>query len=624
MQYLRSVVTVLMIFFLVWTGRAVAMPFAMDSGFQPSLEILEDSAHSLNADSILDVPPQRWQRVDHGTPSYGFSGSVYWVRFSVSNDEERSQRLYVEVGYPLLNDVALYQMRDGRLMLPQKLGNSFPFHDRVVQHRNLLFPVVLRALHTDTFYMRIESNSALQFPVTVWGKQAFHAQDQLSIFQQGAYYGLVFVMVLYNLFLYWQIRDRVYLYYVMYVSTFSLAQMALNGFAYQMLWPDSPHWNQISIAVVTPAIVTFGCIFVCQALQLKKNAPLFRGLMMIMAVTGAVLFLASMVFAYHVMIKLVATLVIVSCSTALAISYLLWLRRKMRFAAYFSMAWTVFLFGVVCLAMSKFGLIPRNLLTESSAQVGSAIEIILLSYALAERLREAMASRLDAERESRLANEKILHIQQELTANLEKQFNIKTRELHDALEEVKILNAELTEISHTDQLTGARNRRFMDAFMVREIKRANRYHRPLSLIMMDIDHFKQVNDRYGHPVGDMCLQRVVQAITAELRRCHDEVCRYGGEEIAVVLPDTTLEGAAQRAQRIREAIEALVMDTGEEQFHVTISMGVSSTETPKIRDILSLTTAADQALYQAKRSGRNCVRVHGQRNNVHWLNKNTD
>lgn len=102
MQYLRSAVTVLMIFFLVWTGRAVAVPFAMDSGFQPSLEILEDSAHSLNADSILDVPPQRWQRVDHGTPSYGFSGSVYWVRFSVSNDEERSQHLYVEVGYPEL------------------------------------------------------------------------------------------------------------------------------------------------------------------------------------------------------------------------------------------------------------------------------------------------------------------------------------------------------------------------------------------------------------------------------------------------------------------------------------------------------------------------------------------
>jgi len=279
--------------------------------------------------------------------------------------------------------------------------------------------------------------------------------------------------------------------------------------------------------------------------------------------------------------------------------------------------------------LNKFGIIPRNFFTESAAQIGSAIEIILLSYALAERLRAASQQRLQAETEARAANEKLLVVQQDITSELEKKYFLKTRELEDALEKVHVLNAELTELSHTDQLTGVRNRRFLDVFLAREVKRAQRYKQPLSLIMIDIDHFKSVNDQFGHPVGDFCLKRVTQAIMASLRRSQDEVCRYGGEELAVILPDTTMQGAFHRAEVIRAAVENMLIETGDAQLRVTISLGVSSTEKGTASDPLALTTHADKALYSAKRLGRNrtCAYAVMPTNpyaNVHWLHKRTD
>lgn len=607
----------------------------------PVMHVLEDVDHAFDEVSIRQQDEQRWQALNDRAPSFGFSRSTYWARFSYQNTSDRAAPLYVEVGYPLLTEVTLYQVEKTiavsdlshakmlDITSTDTIGNGFPFNERRIQHRNLVFPVNVTANSFNTFYLKIHSQGAIQFPVVLWQPEQFYAQDQYQIFQHGAYYGLVFVMVLYNLFLFWQFRDRVYLLYVLYVSTFATTQLALTGFAYQLLWPTLPWWNQISIAVVTPTIVMLGCVFVRQALKLHEHARHLCRLINGMAMTGSVLIIASLLFPYQTMIKLVAALVIVACGLALYASYYVWLHRKQRFAAYFSFAWSVFLFGVVCLALNKFGIIPRNFFTESAAQIGSAIEIILLSYALAERLRAASQQRLQAETEARAANEKLLVVQQDITSELEKKYFLKTRELEDALEKVHVLNAELTELSHTDQLTGVRNRRFLDVFLAREVKRAQRYKQPLSLIMIDIDHFKSVNDQFGHPVGDFCLKRVTQAIMASLRRSQDEVCRYGGEELAVILPDTTMQGAFHRAEVIRAAVENMLIETGDAQLRVTISLGVSSTEKGTASDPLALTTHADKALYSAKRLGRNrtCAYAVMPTNpyaNVHWLHKRTD
>lgn len=611
----------LMLILLVLGGVPLAVAAGTESEV-PALEVLEDPTHLLQFDAVRQQPAGRWMQLGHNTPSFGFSRNIYWVRFSHQNPLAKKQRLYVDVGYPLLGDVTLYQW-DGRQWVGERhLGSQLPFSERRVQHRNLIFPVVIAPDARHEFYLRIQSASALQFPVTLWKREAFHSHEQSVSMQQGVYYGLVCVMALYSLFLYWQMRDRVYVWFALFMGVFSLMQLTLSGYAFQLLWPDSPGWNQISLAVMIPMMVSIGCLFAQQALQLQQHAPGFYRLASVLGVAGVVFAFGGLLYPYPVMIRLDAALVVVACAAALFASHYQWWRNRERFAAYFSLAWSVFLLGAVLLALNKLAILPRTWVSEIAAQLGSALAIVLWSCALAERATARAHDQLESERRSRVASEQLLQLQRENNTRLEHQFHSRTRELNDALEEVQVLNAELTEISHTDQLTGARNRRFMDAFLLREFKRARRFERPLSLMMIDADHFKAVNDNYGHPVGDLCLKRIIQMVTAQLRRCHDEVCRYGGEEIAVILPDTPLQGAMIQANRIREAIAAMHIEYGDTQIRLTVSIGVACTEMNKMDDPLTLVTAADHAMYQAKRAGRNRVRAY--ESNVLWLHKKGD
>ncbi len=180
-----------------------------------------------------------------------------------------------------------------------------------------------------------------------------------------------------------------------------------------------------------------------------------------------------------------------------------------------------------------------------------------------------------------------------------------TRKLNEA-------NAELTRLSSLDGMTGIANRRHFDETLQREWRRASRSAEPhpISLLLCDVDFFKQFNDSYGHQVGDECLKAVAHILQNQLRRPGDLVARYGGEEFAVVLPDTDVAGALQVAENLRAAVEALRITHRYSAAAnvVTISVGVSTYQ-PRRGDAQwsALLKAADEALYRSKQAGRNRV-----------------
>jgi diguanylate cyclase (GGDEF)-like protein len=194
----------------------------------------------------------------------------------------------------------------------------------------------------------------------------------------------------------------------------------------------------------------------------------------------------------------------------------------------------------------------------------------------------------------------------------------KTR-LDERAAELKRTHSSLHHMSLMDGLTQVANRRRFDEAMVDEWRRQRRViqgrepsRQPadledLALILIDVDHFKPYNDRYGHPVGDECLRRVAQAINGAISRASDLVARYGGEEFVVLLPGTPCAGASRVAERIREAVAALAIPHGASPVsdHVTISLGVAATDQALGVTPEALIQAADVALYQAKRAGRN-------------------
>ena len=203
-----------------------------------------------------------------------------------------------------------------------------------------------------------------------------------------------------------------------------------------------------------------------------------------------------------------------------------------------------------------------------------------------------------------IANEK-LDTQMPITDNLELQ------QMVSSLETLKTYAAQVKAMAETDGLTGCYNRRYLDTQIQKELSYANDHNMPLSLVMFDLDNFKQFNDQYGHVVGDQCLRQIVNAAKSILQRPTDILARYGGEEFMLLLPSSHLEDAYKIAERLRKTIIDLrIPHQNSAHFGiVTISLGVACWQPSQALDVNKLISLADEALYSAKQAGRNRTEV---------------
>ena len=185
----------------------------------------------------------------------------------------------------------------------------------------------------------------------------------------------------------------------------------------------------------------------------------------------------------------------------------------------------------------------------------------------------------------------------------------KIEELEELKSQLEVANERLKLLSNQDSLTGVPNRRSFDMFLEEEWQRCLRGQTAVSVLMIDIDHFKLFNDAYGHVAGDSCLRKVAHALASALNRSVDKVARYGGEEFAAILPETDAYGARQVAERMQQCIAKLAIEHSQSPTHnlVTISIGIGSIIPDRNTDSYSLVELADAALYEAKAKGRHRI-----------------
>ncbi|HEY3599630.1 MAG TPA: PleD family two-component system response regulator [Paraburkholderia sp.] len=183
------------------------------------------------------------------------------------------------------------------------------------------------------------------------------------------------------------------------------------------------------------------------------------------------------------------------------------------------------------------------------------------------------------------------------------------RALRQSQQQLLEANLELRRLTHSDGLTGLSNRRYLDEYLSAEWRRSAREQSEMSMLMIDVDSFKQYNDSYGHVAGDEVLKRIALTVEGCLGRAGDLAARYGGEEFVVVLPGTSSAGARLLAEKIRLEVEGLGLPHGNSPTgrHVTISIGGATLVPAPESPMTSIVEAADAALYRAKRNGKNCV-----------------
>lgn len=569
-----------------------------------SIRYLEDDDNRLSLGDIASIPSNHWTANDGNTFSQGYSNSTWWLAFDLENTTPNATKQMLQIGYPSLDHMVIHILQDGMRVNTFVLGDTLPFSYRPMKTHHFVVPITIPPESTLSFFVEVQSKSAVQVPLMLWQPDLYYRHDRTTNLLQGFYFGVMIVMTIYNLFVFIAVREKNFLLYVCFAFSLPMFIAGIKGYSFEYLWPNHPQWNEMAIIWPLCLAVFFGALFTESFLKIKQLGQWAVYLFRIQQACILLLLLLSHLLEYQLILSMLIPATTVSCILGLLFGIIMWNRSGLS-AKYYTIGWSAFLVGGISLGMNKLGFIPANLITENTLQIGSSIEVILLSFALAESINEerrmrseAQDNALTAERETRQAKEQALRIQQQTTEELEIRVQERTSEL-------EALNRQLAELSDTDQLTGLKNRRYLDRVMKEEIIRCSRYHRELSVILLDVDHFKQFNDCYGHLIGDKCLKNIASSLNLCIRDSVDCLARYGGEEFCVMMPETSSECAMEAAERLREQINAMSFTVQGEEVPVSISLGVAcllKNERPSIEKLVS---RADEALYEAKQAGRN-------------------
>jgi len=568
-------------------------------GAYASLEYILDGSGQHGIDDVLSLGDTAWKPVGGPGASFGYDDAHYWFRWHMPADPRQApEQRYIEIAYPMLDEIDIFVIRrqDGRAIVTQQwhLGDKLPFAQRPVSHRNFVVPFETDP-HSDLeFIARVHTTSALQFPVRMWRTADFERYDQVNLLATGVFTGIMFSILLYNLVLWLTMGERLYLYFVLWVTFILLTVTTLEGLGFQYLWPENMIFNEHSMFFGLPLGAASALAFTCEFLYTEAERPNWtRNLPGAVFVLAIVQILTSFALPYRTAITMDMLLVIastiVSFGIGLAAAFRGQTHARLFVAGFFGVLAVV---GMVVLG--KLSMTSEVITSDSLIKIAFGIESILISLSLAMRMSEEHRLREEAQ-------QALIEAQRNACSQLEQHVAERTRQL-------EMLNRELSRLSITDPLTGLPNRRYLDEVLATEAARAVALGRPFSMAMIDVDRFKVFNDSYGHAAGDQCLRAVATELRRQVPRKGDLVARFGGEEFCVLMPNTDADGAVMVAERIRRGMQGVRVDLGDALVGVTVSVGVHTIRpADAMQDMRKLIEIVDQALYRAKALGRNRV-----------------
>ncbi|MGY4533789.1 diguanylate cyclase (GGDEF)-like protein [Pseudomonas sp. TE3786] len=549
-----------------------------------------------------------WQAVNADSLNLGHQEQAVWVRMHLLNIAAINDWLLV-VEWPILDraDVRLYYPQSRSWGTTQSAGDHLPFSSWPVAERQLVFPLSLEKAEEAWVYMRVSSKENLVLPMQIYSSTQFQAQEKSLRMLLGMFFGAMLAILLYNASLYLFTRHPSYAWYTVYLLGVIVYELSISGIGPLYVWPELGKPARQIYALSAFWSFFAAAMFIRAFLHLPRFGgwPLWtNNLLALYWVVALLLTLVQPDWVYWIGINQVA---LASCILALVVAISAW-RRGNSSAPLFILAWSFLIVCTFVHVAALEGLLPINQVTLRMQTLGFFVEFILLSIALADRLNRERAARLEAQhslleaREQALATQQqILEVQRRTNEELELRVQERTSALQRAKQDLEEANGELTRISHTDALTQLANRRYCDQQL------AHLNDPALAVLMIDIDHFKRVNDTYGHPFGDTCISAVAQVLKQATRRSADLAARYGGEEFVVLLRDSNPKDAHELAEQIRLAVGGILLEAGEEQVKLTVSIGVACNNAERPLDVQALLSAADRALYAAKQGGRNQV-----------------
>ncbi|MES2395140.1 MAG: 7TM diverse intracellular signaling domain-containing protein [Bacteroidota bacterium] len=398
MKYLITLISLLILSNILIAGSPVIIfsDTANLSVIGNKIQILEDKTNNLSIHDIFTSSDFK-QSIEQN-PNLGVSNSTFWIKFTLQN-RSNYNNLLLELSAPLIDEAVFYTYSPDSTFQAQRIDKSQPFSLRKYKHQNYIFDINVPKNQVRTYFLKVRSGKLIQLPMTIGTPQLTFESIVFKDLLSGLYFGTILIILLYNMFLYFTVRDKNYLYYILYIFFVGLTQACLYEYAYKYLWPNSS-WMTIHSIFFIPSLSGIAAVlFANNFLLTKKYTPVFyKFSYLIIAIysIGIILgFFNVYTLSYNIIdftgLLLALSLLYIASKIAL---------KGYRPAKFFLLAWSFFLASIIIFVMAGTGVIPNNNFTNHILQIGSVIEVTLLSLALADRInilkKEKEASQLQA------------------------------------------------------------------------------------------------------------------------------------------------------------------------------------------------------------------------------------
>lgn len=515
-------------------------------------EFLEDANSDYSFETVSSANfTSRFTPYPYNTIALGITRSAYWFRIPTPSNPAYH---LIQFNNANINNIDVFIPSDNGYV--HKAGGVNSPAARDIWDTTLVFSLNDHYQQNSYLYFRLESTSALRLGVAFWSTDAFISDAFAKNIGFGGFYGILLAMLFLNLFSFFILRDKAYFFYVLYIGFMLVYQLQVQGHFRWLLNIPYPTYNAFFWVCLALAYIA-AIFFTCSFLQVHRQTPRWNkvmGFLIGLAILQGALGMSGANIPANQLahiLGLAEPLVIM----ALAITKL---RQGFEPAKYFLLAWGVLSTGIIIWALSAY--IPGMTLAVNFLLVATATESILLTFALADRFRSL--------------RQQAKHAQY------------------------------YRDLSLTDELTGLYNKRYLKEKFKQEIDFALRNDKPLSLMIIDVDHFKEYNDRHGHLAGDQVLNHLGGILLNNLDDAQ-VAFRFGGEEYVILLPETNCDQAMIIAENLRLIIQNEKIVINSKATAITVSIGVS--ELRKDDNYNKLFQRMDEALYVAKSTGRNRI-----------------
>ncbi len=554
---------------------------------------------------VNDLSSNEWQQVHLNNGDLLIMPGENWIAFELVNNSEKTKKVYLDMANQVrINEVALF-IRDQYNDIDKKKMELQRSNNRSVK-------VNVDPHSKITIYVAITSSAQLRSSLKVYSIESYIEANSNLQFQQGIVIGGLLCLSIACMLLFFGTGSKAIIALFGYLLSNSLMLAVMLGFNLYYLFPAFTWLVGIELPLLSATSAIFLLAFSTQFFNLKNK--FYNIHRVVRAVCWALLIYMPMSLQLSIVDNInISMAIYVLLEFSLIVLGIYLYKSASRLALLFTFVMLIQLIFVLIVIVSvnwfDMGFVSyRSSFYGMLFWLNALMITFILSYQYRYQLadkqlaqRQALTSELNSER----AQEELFTLQSQTQEDLENRVQERTLELNIALQELEEVNRELEQKNTLDELTGLYNRRFYDQRILAEYRRSKRNLTPLSIVLIDIDHFKSVNDTYGHLAGDQCLTWVSQHINKSLKRSSDMAFRYGGEEFCLILPDTDAKGALALAETLRERIAEQPFIYDGKDISLTVSNGIFTYVQQENVTPEQIFSCADKALYQAKNHGRN-------------------